>query len=116
VTRNVTDRQLDAIRDSDGIVGLNFDVSFNRPDGRRVLDTPLETMVRQVEYLVGRLGIDRVGLGSDFDGASVAQEMGDVRGVSKLLAALRARGLYGDEDLRKIASQNWLRVLRPTWR
>jgi membrane dipeptidase len=116
VTRNLTDRQLDAIRDSDGIVGLNFDVSFNRPDGRRVLDTPLEVMVRQIDYLVERLGIDRVGLGSDFDGANLSTELGDVRGVPKLFAALRARGCYGDDDLQKIAAQNWLRVLRLTWR
>jgi membrane dipeptidase len=115
VTRNLTDRQLDAIRDSQGIVGLNFDVSFNRPDGQRVLDTPLEVMVRQIDYLVERLGIDGVGLGSDFDGATVSSELRDVRGAPKLLAALRAHGLYGDADLHKIASQNWLRVLRLTW-
>ena len=69
-TRNLTDRQLDAIRDSDGMVGLNFHVGFLRDDGDPVNpDTPLAVMVRQIDYLVERLSIDRVGFGADFDGA-----------------------------------------------
>ncbi|MDP9374427.1 MAG: dipeptidase, partial [Chloroflexota bacterium] len=70
-TRNLTDRQLDAIRDSDGMVGLNFAVGFLREDGHNDADTPLDTLVRHVDYLVERLGIDRVGFGSDFDGATI---------------------------------------------
>ncbi|MDQ3442551.1 MAG: membrane dipeptidase, partial [Chloroflexota bacterium] len=40
-TRNLTDKQLDAIADSDGIVGLNFNCAFLRPDGARDSNTPL---------------------------------------------------------------------------
>ncbi len=115
VTRNLTDRQLDAIRESDGMVGLNFAVAFLREDGDRNPDTPLETMVRHVEYLVDRLGIDRVGLGSDFDGAMIPREIGDVTGLPKLLAALGAHG-YDEESLAKLAHRNWLRVLSLTWK
>jgi membrane dipeptidase len=115
VTRNLTDRQLDAIRESDGMVGLNFAVAFLREDGDRNPDTPLETMVRHVEYLVDRLGIDRVGLGSDFDGAMIPREIGDVTGLPKLLAALRSHG-YDEESLAKLAYRNWLRVLSRTWK
>ena len=114
-TRNLTDRQLDAIRDSDGMVGVNFAVAFLREDGRERVDTPLETVVRHVDYLVERLGMERVGFGSDFDGARVPREIGDVSGLPKLLAALRDRG-YDGESLRKLAHENWLRVLRRTWR
>lgn len=113
-SRNLTDRQLDAIRDSDGMVGLNFAVSFLREDGRGNPDTPLETMVAHVDYLVGRLGIERVGLGSDFDGATIPREIGDAAGLPKLIEALRARG-YDEPALRKLAYENWLRVLRKTW-
>jgi len=112
-SRNLTDRQLDAIRDSDGMVGVNFAVAFLREDGREE-DTPLETIVWHVDYLVERLGIERVGFGSDFDGARVPSEIGDVSGLPKLLSALRERG-YDDEALRKLAHGNWLRVLRATW-
>jgi membrane dipeptidase len=112
-TRNLTDRQLAAIRESDGMVGLNYHVGFLRADGERIPDTPLETMVRQLDYLVDRLGIDRVGLGSDFDGCTVPTVIGDVCGVPRLLAALADHG-YDAPSVRKIAHGNWVRVLRKT--
>jgi membrane dipeptidase len=114
-TRNLTDKQLDAIKESDGMVGLNFHVGFLREDGANQADTPLDVMVRQIDYLVERLGIDRVGLGSDFDGATMPLEIGDVSGLPKLIAALRSGG-YDDAALRKLAHENWVRVLRKTWR
>lgn len=114
-TRNLTDRQLDAIRDSDGMVGVNFAVAFLREDGAEDANTPLETVVRHVDYLVERLGIDRVGFGSDFDGAKMPEEIGAVSGLPKLLDALRKRG-YDEAALHKLAHGNWLRVLRMTWR
>jgi len=113
-SRNLTDRQLDAIRDSDGMVGVNFAVAFLREDGREVVDTPLETVAHHVDYLVERLGMDHVGFGSDFDGAKMPRELGDVSGLPKLLGVLRERG-YGDAELGKLAHENWLRVLRLTW-
>jgi membrane dipeptidase len=113
-TRNLTDPQLDAIAASDGMVGLNFAVNFLREDAARDANTPLETMVRHVDYLVERVGIDRVGFGSDFDGVLISQEIGDVSGLPKLMAALRERG-YDHQALRKLAHENWLRVLRKTW-
>jgi membrane dipeptidase len=114
-SRNLTDRQLDAIRDSDGMVGVNLAVAFLREDGADDADTPIETIVRYVDYLVERLGTDRVGFGSDFDGAKVPREIGDVSGLPKLLGALGERG-YGEPEVRKLAHENWLRVLRATWR
>ena len=114
-TRNLTDKQLDAIKETDGMVGLNFAVSFLREDGRSDPNTPIEVMVQHIDYLVERLGIDRVGFGSDFDGAKIPQAIGDVAGLPKLVAALRAHG-YDDAALRKIAHENWVRVLRKTWR
>ena len=113
-TRNLTDRQLDAIRDSDGMVGVNFAVAFLREDGKDEEDTPIETVVRHVDYLVERIGVERVGFGSDFDGAKVSREIGDASGLPKLLGALSERG-YNDTALKKLAQENWVRVLRATW-
>ncbi|MCB9454455.1 MAG: membrane dipeptidase [Anaerolineaceae bacterium] len=115
LTRNLTDKQLDAIKESDGMVGLNFGVSFLRADGMIGTDVPLETMVRHIDYLVERVGIDRVGFGSDFDGTRVSEDLKDVAGLPNLVAALRKAG-YNDGELRKITHQNWLRVLRKTWK
>jgi membrane dipeptidase len=114
-TRNLTDKQLDAIKESDGMVGVCFTVSDIRPDGYNEADTPLSEVVRQFDYLVSRLGIDRVGFGSDFDGTTVPQEIGDVTGLPRLLDALRQHG-YDESSLRKLAHENWIRVLRKTWR
>ena len=79
-SRNLTDKQLDAIKESDGMVGLNFAVGFLREDGANDADTPIDVMVQQIDYLVERVGIDRVGFGSDFDGAKMPRELGDVAG------------------------------------
>jgi len=114
-TRNLTDKELDAIKESEGIVGLNFGVHDLREDGKNDPDTPLEILVRHIDYLVDRLGIDCVGLGTDFDGTRIPQEIGDVTGLPKLVAALREHG-YDDTALRKIAYENWIRVLRKTWK
>ena len=113
-TRNLTARQLDAIRESDGLVGLNFHVAFLRPDGGRGSDVPLTVMVDHVDAMVEAVGIDRVGLGSDFDGATMPDDLGDAAGLPRLLDALRARG-YDDDALAKIAHGNWVRVLEATW-
>ena len=73
-------------------------------------------MVRHIDYLVAHLGIAGVGFGSDFDGGiTVCQELGDVAGLPRLIAALREHG-YNDEALRKLTHENWLRVLSKTWR
>ncbi len=114
-TRNLTDKQLDAIKASKGIVGLNFAVTDLRDDGLNNSDTPIEVMVRHINYLVERLGIECVGFGTDFDGATIPKEIRDVTGLPKLINALRESG-YDDNALSKLAYKNWVRVLSKTWK
>lgn len=113
--RNLTDAQLAAIADSDGLVGLNFGTAFLRHDGKRDGDMPLSVMVQHLDYLLEKLGEDRVAFGSDFDGIKLPDNLGDVTGLPRLLAALRAAG-YDDALLHKLCRANWLRVLRKTWK
>ena len=108
--RNLTDWQLAAIRESGGIVGLNYAVGFLRPDGKFVADTDIEIMVRHVDALVEALGEDGVALGSDFDGAMMPAAIGDITGVPRLLQALLDKG-YGEALVRKIALGNWVRMV-----
>jgi membrane dipeptidase len=114
VARNLTDRQLDAIKESRGLVGLNYAVTMLRPDARDSADTPVSAMVQHIDYLVERMGIDCVAIGSDFDGATVPADIADAAGNQKLVEALKAAG-YGGEDLDKICRENWLRVLASAW-
>ena len=113
-SRNLTDKQLAAIRETGGMVGVNYAVSFLRSDGRREAQTPLDVVVDQIAYLVERLGEDGVGLGSDFDGAMIPDAIGTVAGVPNLIAAMRTRK-FGDALIEKICFENWMRVLARTW-
>ncbi len=114
ISRNLTDKQLDAIKASDGMVGLNFATGFLNEDGAWDSDRPLDVMVRHLDYLVERLGETRLGLGSDYDGARVPDAVGDVSKLPNLIAALQEAG-YNDDLLRKLCHENWIRVLRQTW-
>jgi membrane dipeptidase len=113
-SRNLTDAQLDAIRDSGGVVGVNFAVTFLREDGRNDPTTPIAEIVRHVEYLVDRMGVDHVAFGSDFDGCVVSEELGGVAGLPRLVDALRDAG-HDHGALAKLTHENWLRVLAATW-
>lgn len=109
--RNLTDAQLDALAERDGLVGLNFAVRFLREDGEARTDTPLDTMVRHLDHLVDRLGPDRVAFGSDFDGATIPDAIGDAAGLQALIDALATHG-WDEGSLRKVAHENWLALVR----
>jgi SAM-dependent methyltransferase len=112
-TRNLTDEQLDAIGASGGVVGVNFAVSFLREDGALDPSTPVDEIVRHVDYIADRIGVDHVAFGSDFEGATMPDALGGAAGFPALVELLRRR--YGDEDIAKITHRNWLRVLEETW-
>ena len=109
-SRNLTDKQLDAIKESDGLVGINFFVGFLRPDGAYLRETPLDVVADHAAYLVDRIGEDCVALGSDFDGCAPPKDLSDVCGLPRLLETLSDRG-FSDQLLEKIAHKNWLKAL-----
>jgi membrane dipeptidase len=113
-SRNLTDQQLIAIRETGGIVGVNFATSFLRPDGRRDADTPIELVTDQLEHMLKHSGEDGVGLGSDFDGAKIPAGIGNAAGLQNLVEVMRTRD-YGEPLIEKICFRNWLRVLAQTW-
>lgn len=112
-SRNLTDRQLDMIRESGGMVGLNFSVSFLRPDGRQKADSGWDPILRHMDHLLDRLGEDHLGFGSDFDGCTTPDVIDDVSGLPKLLQALSDHG-YDRPILEKLAHGNWLELLDRT--
>ena len=73
-------------------------------------------LIRHLDYLVERLGIDGVGFGSDFDGGiTPPRDLRDASALPNLIVALRQHG-YDEAALRKLTHENWLRVLGKTWR
>ena len=113
-SRNLTDKQLAAIRESGGMVGLNYATSFLRRDGKQSADMGWEDVLAHLDHLLEYLGEDHLGLGSDFDGATLPKGIGDVVGQQALLQAMRDHG-YGEALIRKIAHENWFSVLERTW-
>jgi membrane dipeptidase len=113
--RNLTDRQLEAIKDSGGIVGVNFATSFVRPDGRNDADTPMERILEHFDYLIEHMGVEHVGFGADLDGTVVPNEVGDVAGLPRVVDGLASRG-YDEAAIEKLTHGNWLRVLGQTWK
>lgn len=113
-SRNLTDRQLAAIRASGGLVGLNFATVFLRPDGRRSAEMGWEPMLRHLDHLLEHLGEDGVALGSDFDGATLPAPLGDVGGLPALTAQMASHG-YSSALIDKICHANWLNLLQRVW-
>lgn len=112
--RNLTDDQMRAVRDSGGIVGLNFATCFLRPDGQRAADMELDLMLSHLDRMIEAMGVEHVGLGSDFDGAEVPKDIRDVTGLPVLQQAMRDHG-YDDETIRLLSHENWIRTLERTW-
>jgi membrane dipeptidase len=113
-SRNLTDKQLAAIGETGGMVGVNFATSFLRPDGGRNADTPVDIVVEHIEHILGHVGEDGVGLGSDFDGAGIPAGIGSAAGLQNLVEVMRTRG-FGEKLIEKVCFRNWLRVLEKTW-
>ncbi len=113
--RNLTDKQLDAIGESNGLVGINYHCGFLRKDGySSPADTSLSLIADHLVYIADRNGIDGVALGSDFDGAAMPGDLQNAAGLPRLMDELRNRG-FDDDSLRKIGYENWLCVFDATW-
>lgn len=113
-SRNLTDRQLKAIGETGGMVGLNFANGFLRADGSWRSPNGLDEMLRHLDHMISMAGEDHVGLGSDFDGARIPAMIGDAAGLPNLVAAMSAHG-FGETLVRKLAHENWVKVLERTW-
>jgi membrane dipeptidase len=115
-SRNLTDAQLDAIAASGGLVGIVFASLFLRADFADSGDTPISMIVEHARYVADRIGVEHVALGSDFDGATIPDALGDVAGLQQLLDALASEGRFTAAELELIAWRNWRRVLDIWWR
>jgi membrane dipeptidase len=69
-----------------------------------------ERIVEHIDHVVKLVGPDHVGLGSDFDGATMPDGMEDCSKLPKITEALLRKG-YSEEDIRKILGGNTLRVM-----
>ena len=108
--RNLTDEQLEGVASKEGVVGVTFVPYFVTKDGNQAT---LKGVLDQIDYMVKTMGVDHVGLGSDFDGFFNANVRGleDVTRLPRLTAGLVERG-YSQEQVKKILGGNFMRVFR----
>lgn len=108
--RNLTDRQLHMIRERNGMVAINFATIFLNANGAADQGTGWDVILRHLDHLISEVGEDRVGLGSDFDGCILPDQIGDVTGIPHLFHAMAAHG-YDAPLIEKLARENWLNCL-----
>ena len=102
--RNLDDRQLRALGECGGVVGITFAESF-------LGASPcVEDIVRHIDYAVNKAGLEHVGIGSDFDGTDLPQGMNGVCDWHLLTDGLEKLG-YCSFETDKIMGGNFLRVL-----
>ena len=105
--RNLTDEMIRALADHGGVMGMNFAPAF--VDKNRAT---VERLVDHIDHIVKLVGVDYVGLGSDFDGiGSTPEGLEDVTKMPNITRELVRRG-YSDEDIEKILGGNYLRVFK----
>ncbi|OZU87999.1 membrane dipeptidase [Virgibacillus indicus] len=105
--RNLTDEQLLALKDNGGVINIVFYPAF-------LTDNPIgyvEDVADHIDYAVNLMGIDHVGLGSDFDGASMPADLQNASEMPKLTKELVMRG-YSKQEIEKLLGGNTLRVLK----
>lgn len=118
--RNLSDEQIKAIANSGGVIGIvsYFSKVDEKDPGKvRTKDDETETIhdvIRHIEYMVGLVGYDHVALGLDFNmylGDFGVKGLESTEEIPDLIKLLLERG-HSIENVRKIAGDNWIRVLR----
>ena len=104
--RNLTDEQMKALADRGGVMQITIYNGFLRTDGQATLDD----VVSHLNHAVSIMGIDHVGIGTDFDGDGGVPGLNDASALINLTQRLLAEG-YTDGEIEKIWGLNWLRVL-----
>lgn len=106
VPRNLTDDQLRALAKKGGVAHITLYHGFLRKEGTAsVLDA-----IAHLEHTISIMGIDYVGIGTDFDGDGTVCGMADASEMINFTRHLLARK-YSERDIEKIWGGNWLRVM-----
>ena len=107
--RNLTDDQIDAIIEKGGYIGVNFYPHFLKDGGE---NTTIDDVIRHIDYIADRGGIQNIGLGSDYDGIEVQPKgLENASCMKNLIDALLKHG-YSEENTRAIMGMNLWNLLK----
>lgn len=107
VPRNITDDQMRALAAKGGVCQVTIYNGFLRTDGKACIDDA----IRHLCHAVDIMGIDHVGLGTDFDGDGGVPGLANASELINFTKAL-LRHKFSEEDMAKIWGGNWLRVMQ----
>jgi microsomal dipeptidase-like Zn-dependent dipeptidase/gamma-glutamyl-gamma-aminobutyrate hydrolase PuuD len=104
--RNISDKLMHAIADKGGVIQICLYTYFLRKDGKATV----KDAVDHIDYVVKTVGIDHVGIGSDFDGGGGIKGVNAANEMPQITIELLRRG-YREEDIAKIWGGNLMRVM-----
>ena len=103
--RNLTDEQIKAIANGGGVVMLNFSTGF-------LGGSTVDKIIEHIDHIKELVGVDYIGIGSDFDGGITAPvDLSDATQYPVLTKKLVDNG-YTEEEIRKILGLNFIRVFK----
>ena len=107
VPRNLTDAQLKALAQTGGVAQITLYHGFLRKEG----EADIRDAMAHLNHAIDVMGIDHVGLGTDFDGDGGIKGLADASELINFTTAL-LRQRFSKADIKKIWGENWLRVMR----
>jgi len=106
--RNLYDEQITSVAKNGGVIGINLYSEFLNNSGKATI----KDIINHIEHIVSISGTDHIGLGADFDGVEKTPEgINGVENINKIFEEL-AKLNYSNEVIEKIASGNFLRVIK----
>jgi len=108
--RNLDNEQLDALRDVGGVVQVTAVAGFLKPNAKPE-EVTVADFANHIDFAVQRIGVEHVGISSDFDGGGWFSGWSDVSECPNITAELMRRG-YGPGELALLWGGNFLRLLR----
>ncbi len=106
--RGLTDDQIRALADNGGAMGIVFAPQYLHEEQEKCT---LDTMVEHIAYVADLVGIDHVGIGSDYDGGIKAPVVPEMSQLVELTRAMMAHG-FSEKEIKLIWGGNFLRILK----
>lgn len=110
--RNLDDRQIKAIAENNGVIGINFAPEFLKNNYKMV---DISDVIKHIDYIRELVGINKIALGTDFDGIENTPEgLEDISKLVNLKKQLLENSL-SIEEIERIFYKNWLNLFNKIW-
>jgi len=114
VIRNLKDDQLMQIASADGVVGINFCTAFLT--NKNAKHASINDVIQHIVYIAELIGVEYVGLGSDFDGIVITPKGLENASKMKNIPPLLEKEGFSRQDIAKIMGGNFQRVFNKVWK